>query len=133
MFSVALNLRHLPRIVVLIEYAPASPRVAAWKKPHEHGRTACAYEYPMRISGSQRSHFPRHRPFFSPGTPSRLLSVRQLPDYSSPIQFFPVVQNYAILNCNVVLEHLQSVQMLRSLETRMSMRISFAWKNPMRI
>jgi len=38
-FSGVLNVRHLPGIVVLIQYA-----ASAWDERHEHGRTTYAYE-----------------------------------------------------------------------------------------
>ena len=38
--------------------------VVSMGEPHEHGRIAWAWENPMRIWGSQWSHFPRHRSFF---------------------------------------------------------------------
>ena len=50
-FSAVLNVRHLPRIVVLIQYVSAWENVVSMGEPHEHRRIAWEWENPMRIWG----------------------------------------------------------------------------------
>ena len=42
-FSVVLNVPHLPRIVVLIQYVSAWENVVSMEESHEYGRTTWAY------------------------------------------------------------------------------------------
>ena len=63
-FSVVLDVRRLPWILVLIQYASAWENVVSIGEPHEHRRIHGNARTPIRIWRSQWSHIPLHRSFF---------------------------------------------------------------------
>ena len=124
-FSIVLDVRHLPWIMVLIQYASAWENVVSMGEPHEHGRIAWEWENPMRIWGSQRSHFPRHHSFFC----FRFCVSFVSPSASSLIQFFSIVLNVRHLPSNRGLDS----ECISMGERREHRRTSWASENRMRM